>query len=398
MLTDALSGLTVLDFGQLIAGPVAAMWLADLGATVIKVEPPGGELARRLGPPWQRQESLTALTSNRNKLGLCVDLKKPEGITIVRRIARKVDIVIENFRPGVAKRLGIDHASLSSLQPALITCSLSAFGQRGPWRDRPGVDGILQAATGIMSAINGPDGTPGKVPLPFADMTGAMFATIAILGALRKRDVTGQGSHLDISLYNSMLMIQQLTLAGYLGSGELPQPAGSAAPYAALNEALPTSDGWIMIAAYQEPRWQRLCQVIERCDLLSDRRFSTNRDRVGHRTELRAALDPVFRSKPTQHWLALLQAADIIVAPVANYEEVTRSEQYAASGIEIEIDHGLAGRFRMPGFGLDGPAPSANPPPLVGEHSRNILARFDFTAAEIDSLISDGVIFTGERA
>ncbi|MBR0869652.1 CoA transferase [Bradyrhizobium tropiciagri] len=398
MLTDALSGLTVLDFGQLIAGPVAAMWLADLGATVIKVEPPGGELARRLGPPWQRQESLTALTSNRNKLGLCVDLKKPDGIDIVRRIVRKVDIVIENFRPGVAERLGIDHASLSLLQPALITCSLSAFGQHGPWRERPGVDGILQAASGIMSIIKGPDGTPGKVPLPFADMTAAMFATIAILSAVRKRDVTGQGSHLDISLYNSMLMIQQLTLAGYLGSGEPPQPTGSAAPYAALNEAVPTSDGWIMIAAYQEPRWQRLCQVIGRCDLLSDRRFATNRDRVSHRAELRAALDSVFRSKPTQHWLALLQEADIIVAPVANYEDVTRSDQYAASGIEIEIEHASAGRFRMPGFGLDGPAPPASPPPLVGEHSRDILARFEFTAAEIDSLISDGIVFTGDRS
>jgi crotonobetainyl-CoA:carnitine CoA-transferase CaiB-like acyl-CoA transferase len=396
MLSKALSGLIVLDFGQLIAGPVASMWLADMGATVIKVEPPGGELARHLGPPSHGGESLTALTSNRNKLGLCIDLKTPEGVGIIKRMAPKVDIVVENFRPGVAARLGIDHASLSSLRPTLITCSLSAFGQQGPWRDRAGVDGVLQAASGIMSIMSGPDGSPGKVPLPFADMTGALFATIAILGAVRQRDQTGQGGHLDISLYNSMLMVQQLSLAGYLNSGTLPAATGSAAPYAAVNEALPTRDGWIMVAAYHDPRWQRLCQVIDRCDLTSDPRFTTNRGRILHRAALRAALDPVFRLRPTDEWLTVLQAADILVAAVATYEDVTNSEQYRASGIEIEVDHPTAGRFRMPGFGLGGRASAPSPPPLTGQHSWEVLSRFDFTAEEIEMLTKKSIIFTGE--
>lgn len=397
MLNDALSGLTVLDFGQLIAGPVSAMWLADMGATVIKVEPPGGELARTLGPPWHGDESLTALTGNRNKLGLCVDLKAPEGVDVVRRLIPKVDVVVENFRPGVAARLGIDHASLSRLQPTLITCSLSAYGQHGPWRDRPGVDGILQAASGIMGIIRGPDNAPGKVPLPFADMTGALFATVAILGAVRRRDITGRGSHLDVSLYNAMLMTQHLGLAGYLGSGDLPVPTGSAASYAAVNEALPTSDGWIMVAAYQDPRWRRLCAVIGRPDLPEDARFATNRDRVRHRAALRDAIDPALRVRSTREWLELLREADIPAAPVASYGDVTASEQYAASGIEIEIDHPTAGRFRMPGFALDGPAGPAAPPPRVGQHTREVLSRFGFTGSEIDRLLAKTVIHEGEN-
>ncbi|GGF51547.1 CoA transferase [Aliidongia dinghuensis] len=397
MLSKALSGLTVLDFGQLIAGPVAAMWLADMGATVIKVEPPGGELARRLGPPWHNDESLTALTSNRNKLGLCIDLKQPEARSVIERLMPNVDVVVENFRPGVAERLGIGHERLRAFRPDLITCSVSAFGQNGAWRDRPGVDGVIQAASGLMSAISSPDGSPGKVPLPFADMMGALFATMAILGALRQRDATGRGEHLDVSLYSATLMVQHLNLAGYLNSGELPVPTGSAAPYAAVNEALPTSDGWLMVAAYQEARWQRLCRIVDRSDLASDPRFATNRERVRNRRELRAVLDPIFRRRRTDEWLSLLVEADILAARVDDYEDLTRSDQYRASGIEIEVDAPKAGSFRMPGFALGGPASPASPPPLVGQHSREILARFDFSASEIERLEANSVIFTGNK-
>lgn len=397
MLERALSGLTVLDFGQLIAGPVCGMWLADMGATVVKIEPPSGELARKLGPPWQNGESLAALTSNRNKLGLSLDLKRPEALRVVHRMIGATDVLIENFRPGVASRLGIDHASLSAIRPGLISCSLSAYGQSGPWRDLPGVDGIVQAATGIMSGIFAPDGSPSKVPLPLADMTGALFAVVAILSALRRRDVTGEGAHLDVNLYNSMLMLQQLNIAAYLGSGTLSAPSGSAAPYAAVNEALPTSDGWIMVGAYQDARWRALCSLIGRCDLIDDPRFATNAERVANRAALREILDPIFRTRTSADWMAVLQDADILAAPVADYAEVASSEQYAASGIEIEIDHPKAGSFRMPGFALSrAPAERASPPPLIGQDSRAVLARFGFAPSEIETLISDDIVFTGE--
>jgi crotonobetainyl-CoA:carnitine CoA-transferase CaiB-like acyl-CoA transferase len=400
MLENALSGLTVLDFGQLIAGPVCGMWLADMGATVVKVEPPGGELARSLGPPWQNGESLTALTSNRNKLALSIDLKRPEAIETIRRMVLRTDIVVENFRPGVASRLGIDHEALSAIRSDLITCSLSAFGQAGPWRDRPGVDGIIQAVTGVMSGINAPDGSPGKVPLPLADMAGALFAAMAILGALRRRDTTGQGAHLDISLYNSMLMLQQLNLAAYLNSGRLPERTGSAAPYAAVNEALPTLDGWIMVGAYQDVRWRKLCELINRTDLMTDLRFATNAGRVAERPALLSILQPIFRKRTSAEWLSLLRVADILAGPVADYSEVAGSEQYAASGIEIEIDHPKAGRFRMPGFALGtiGAMPAKAPPPLTGQDSRDVLTRFGFADTEIETLISNSVVFTGEAA
>lgn len=399
MLERALSGVTVLDFGQLIAGPVCGMWLADMGATVIKIEPPAGELARRLGPPWQNGESLAALTSNRNKLALSLDLKRPEAVQVIRRMIGATDVVIENFRPGVAARLGIGHEALSAARPGLITCSLSAYGQTGPWRDRPGVDGIVQAATGIMSGIRAADGSPSKVPLPLADMTGALFALVAILSALRRRDVTGEGAHLDVSLYSAMLMLQQLNLSAYLGSGTLPEPSGSAAPYAAVNEALPTSDGWIMVGAYQDERWRALCELIGRRDLIADARFATNAERVAGRTALRAILDPIFRTRTSADWMATLQASDILAAPVADYAQVAQSEQYAASGVEIRIDHPKAGPIRMPGFALGGPpAEPALPPPLVGQDSRAVLARFGFAPGEIDALIADDIVFAGEAA
>lgn len=400
MLEGALSGLVVLDFGQLIAGPVCGMWLADMGATVIKVEPIQGELGRRLGPPWQNGESMAALTSNRGKLGLSIDLKHPDALGVVHRMIEGTDVMVENFRPGVTRKLGIDHAALSVRKPDLITCSVSAYGQTGPWCGRPGVDGIIQAASGLMSVIGAPGTEPGKVPLPLADMTGAMFATIAILGALRTRDATGRGAHLDVSLFNGMLMLQQLNLAAFLNSGTLPERIGSAAPYAAPNEALPTQDGWIMVAAYQPERWERLCDVIDRRDLLADERFATNSGRVAERPALLDILEPIFRTRTSADWQNTLLEADILAAPVADYEEVVSSEQYAESGIEIEIDHARAGRFRMPGFALDGRAlpGTPTPPPALGQHSAAVLSTFGFQPEEIETLVSRQVIFSGDAA
>ncbi|MFC0387560.1 CaiB/BaiF CoA transferase family protein [Muricoccus vinaceus] len=395
-----LDGLVVLDFGQLVAGPVCGMWLADMGATVIKVEPPEGELGRQLGPPWQNGESIAALSANRNKLGLSIDLKRPGAPAVVERLVQRTDIVLENFRPGIARKLGIDDAALRGWKPDLIHCSISAFGQDGPWRDRPGVDGIMQAATGLMSGIGMPGAEPGKAPLPLADMTGALFATIAILAALRRRDREGVGSRLDVSLYNAMLMIQQMGLAGFLSSGEVPVPAGSSAPYAAPNEALPTADGWIMVAAYQPKRWAGLCRAMERPDLLEDPRFLTNADRVANRAALREVLFPVFRVHPTAQWQALLSREDIMAAPVADYEDVTRSEQYAASGIEVAFEHFTAGRVRMPGFAAGSPRPAAprRAPPRLGEHSRVVLREFGFTPAEIDALIRERIVLEAAPA
>ncbi len=395
-LQKSLAGVTVLDFGQLIAGPVCGMYLADMGATVIKIEPPGGELGRQLGPPWLNGESMTALTSNRGKRGLCIDLKHPDARLVIRRMTRRADVVIENYRPGVMARLGLDHAALALEKPDLITCSLSAFGQDGPWRERAGVDGIIQAASGMMSCLGEPGSDPSKVPLPLADMIGALYATIAVLGALRRRDSIGGGGHLDVSLFNGMLMLQQLGLAGYLNSGVLPERSGSAAPYAAPNEALPTRDGWIMIAAYQPGRWERFCRLIGRPDLATDPRFATNERRVAERAALRDILAPILRERTSAEWCHAMENADILAAEVANYAEVAASAAYAASGLQIEIDHPRAGTYRMPGFAAGGrPATACEPPPDVGEDNRDVLGSFGFSAAEIDALIDRHIVIEG---
>ena len=393
MLADILRDVVVLDFGQLIAGPVCGMWLADMGATVVKVEPPGGELGRQLGPPWLGGESLTALTCNRNKLGLCLDLKHPAAAGVVARLVQQADVLVENFRPGVMRRLGMDHEALSRINARLVYCSLSAYGAAAPWRGRPGVDGIVQAATGLMSGIGADGGEPGKAPLPLADMAGAMFGAMAVLAALRKRDRDGTGTHLDLSLYNGMLMLQQLNLAAFLATGQQPEQQGSAASYAAPNEALPTADGWVMVAAYQEKRWQALCTAIGRTDLLDDPRFASNEARVANRPAMREALAVALRTRPTAYWCELFTAADVLAAPVADYAEVVGTEQYAASGVEVAMEHPVAGRFAMPGFAVGAPAPPPRlPPPGKGQHSRDVLKRFGFSAAEIGRLVEDGVV------
>lgn len=397
-LANSLSGITVLDFGQLIAGPVCGMYLADMGATVIKVEAPGGELGRKLGPPRVNGESLTALTSNRGKQGLCIDLKHPDATDVIRRIVARTDVVIENFRPGVMAGLGIDHEALSRVKPDLITCSLSAYGQNGPWRDRPGVDGIVQAASGLMSLVGAPGSGPAKVPLPLADMTGALYATIAILAALRERDASGKGAHLDVSLFNGLMMLQQLNLSGFLNTGELPERTGSAAPYAAPNEALKTRDGWIMVAAYQSERWERLCQLIGCPELAGDPRFATNAGRVAERLALRAVLKPIFRKRTSAEWEAILSTADILAAPVANFAQMVESDGYLASGVEIEIVHPRAGAYRTVGFAIGQPPATSVPPPLLGEHSCALLARFGFAEAEIADLCARNIVMDGAAA
>lgn len=391
MLGDVLGGAIVLDFGQLIAAPVCGMWLADLGATVIKVEGPGGELARHLGPPSANGESLVQLASNRNKLGLQLDLKHAGARAVIRRAVAAADILVQNFRPGVAERLGLGWEELRTVNPDLVYCAISAYGQDSAWRGRPGVDGIVQAASGIMSAIEGPSG-PGKVPLPLADMTGAMFATIAILSALRKRDAGRGGSFLDIDLFGGMMMLQHLNLAAYLTNGELPQPTGSAASYAAPNEAFPAADGWIMVAAYQPGRWAALCSVLGCAGLAGDARFRDNALRVANRAALHGALDPLFRTDTAENWTQRLGAAGVMATPVADFAAVVASPGYRAGRVEVSTRHPVAGEVRMPGFAFAQSGRAQAPAPLPGQHSTEVLRLLGFGAAEIAALLEAGIV------
>ena len=395
----AFSGVRVLDFSQIGAGPLCGMLMGDMGADVIKVEALSGDLGRRLGPPWLNGESVIAMSFNRNKRGLAIDLKKPEALAAVRSMAARAEVLIESFRPGVMERLGLGYAVLATVRPALVYCSVSAYGQTSPWRDRAGVDGIVQAISGLMSNIGIEGAPPCKVQVPAVDMTTGFLATISVSAALRTAERTGRGEHLDVSMYNASMLLQSPALATYFASGEKPARIGSAAPYAAPNEALPTRDGWIMLAAYQEDRWKSLCELIGQPGLATDPAFANIAARVKNRPRMVEILSVALRGKTTAQWMPLLEERDILCAPIADYDEVTSTDQFAASGVAVEIDHPVAGRLKLPGFAigdLDAQSRQHRPPPGLGQHSVEVLGEYGVPRDAIDRLVADGAVMQGQ--
>lgn len=369
-LDGAMAGVRVIDFSQIAAGPLCTMLLADMGADVVKVEPPGGDVGRMLGPPFVEGESTTFMALNRNKRSVVIDLKTEAGLAQARRLVADADVLVESFRPGVAARLGIGYEAMTALNPRLIYCSISAYGQGGPWAGRPGVDGVVQAVSGLMSITGSEGDPPSKVQAPITDMSTGYQACIAVLGALRVREAGRQPGHLDVNLFASSLMLQQVPLAGYLASGEAPQRCGSGAPYATPNEAYRTADGFILIAAYQEGRWRRFCEAIGKPELATDPRFIDLSRRMANRPVLTEALNDALRGKGTSEWLAVLEAADIICAPVSDYARLAASPQLREAGLMVETQHPRAGAVAMPGFAIGGrPMPVRRPPPLLGEHN-----------------------------
>ena len=394
-INTALEGIRVLDFAQVGAGPLCGMQLGDLGADVIKIEAPSGDLGRKLGPPWQEGESVVSMSFNRNKRSLVIDMKNPEGPALAKRMAARSDVVLESFRPGVMDKLGVGYAELSRVNPRIVFCSVSAYGQSGPWRDKPGVDGIVQAVSGLMSNIGDADSPPMKVLVPAVDMTTGFLATTAVLAALRARDSSGKGQHLDVSLYNSGVMLQQSAVASYLSSGEIPARTGTAAPYSAPNEAYPAKDGWIMIAAYHEDRWKALCAVLGDPALTAHPDFATNPQRVANRAKLMAELKLRLATKTAAEWQALLEAADIICGPIADYAMLMDSPQLAHNGVIVETQSSVAGTVRMPGMAMgdrDAQSRVHRGPPAVGEHSCEILGEFGLGQPEIDALLACGAV------
>ena len=373
-LAGSLAGVRVIDFSQIAAGPLCTMLLADMGADVIKVEPPTGDVGRTLGPPFVGGESTLFMSLNRNKRGVVLVLKTAEGREQAHTLIAEADVVVESFRPGVADRLGIGAAELTALHPTLVYCSISAFGQSGPWSGRPGVDGVLQAISGMMSITGNRDEPPSKVQAPLVDMLTGFQATIAVLAALQRRTAGMPLRPLDVNLYACAMLMQQIPLSGFLATGELPVRSGSGAPYATPNEAYRTADGHIMIAAYQQRRWKDLCRALRREELADDPLFDTLEHRMSNRDALALALEEQLARRTTSEWVDLLQRSDIICAPVADYHDVVGSPQLVHQGILIDVDHPRAGRVSMPGFAIGGRAiPRSRPSPMLGEHDRLLL-------------------------
>ena len=394
-INKALEGVRVLDFTQIGAGPLAGMQMGDMGAEVIKIEAPAGDIGRKLGPPWQNGESVVSMCFNRNKRSLIVDLKKAEGAALIKQLAASSQVVLESFRPGVMERLGIGYDALRAVNPRLVFASVSAYGQTGPWRDKPGVDGIVQAVSGLMSNIGDENSPPMKVLVPAVDMVTGFLTTSTVMAALRVVEATGLGQHLDMSLYNSAIMFQQSALASYLSSGEKPIRIGTAAPYSAPNEAYPTKDGWIMIAAYHDDRWPALCKLLNQPELATHPDFATIPLRVANRKKLMSELTVLLASKTSAQWQELMEAQDIICGPIADYDMVMESPQLKHNGLIVDTSNSVAGNVRMPGLAVgDRNAQSRVKygPPALGEHSCEVLAEFGLSQSQIDALLASGAV------
>ncbi|MGQ3001703.1 MAG: CaiB/BaiF CoA transferase family protein [Hydrogenophaga sp.] len=375
MLSNSLSGVRVIDFTQVAAGPVCTQTLADLGADVVKIEPQDGELCRNLAP-FVNGQSLGFLALNGNKRSVALDLKDPGQQAAALQLAAEADVVVESYRPGVMQRLGLGYEDIRRRNAGVVYCSISAYGQQSAWRHKPGVDGVLQAVSGLMSVTGLPDAPPCKVQVPIVDMVTGYIASIGVLGALSRRAREGTGEWIDVGMFASAIAVQQMAFASFFADGVAPQRMGSAAPYAAPNEAVRCADGWIMLAAYHPSRWQALCRILECPSLLADQRFQDLSGRIAHRQALVELLEARTTLRPRSEWLERFEAADIICAPINDYAEAAASPAFASAGLAETIHHPVAGDLRLAGtpFRAAGEVPAPRrPAPLVGEHTNEVL-------------------------
>lgn len=375
MMGNSLSGIRVIDFTQVAAGPVCTQTLADLGADVIKVEPLQGELCRALAP-FVDGQSLGFLALNGNKRSIALDLKDPRQSAAALQLVASADVVVESYRPGVMQRLGLGYEDVQRVNADVIYCSVSAYGQEGAWQHKPGVDGVLQAVSGLMSVTGLADAPPCKVQVPIVDMVTGYIASIGVLGALARRSREGSGQWIDVGMFASAIAMQQMAFASFFADGVAPERIGSAAPYAAPNEALRCADGWIMVAAYHPSRWQALCSTLQCPALLSDPRFHDLAGRIAHRQELVQLLEARMTLRCRSEWLERFEAADIICAPINDYAEVVASPAFASAHIAETVHHPVAGALtfaRTPVRAVGEVPPPRRPAPLVGEHTCEVL-------------------------
>jgi crotonobetainyl-CoA:carnitine CoA-transferase CaiB-like acyl-CoA transferase len=396
MTTLPLAGYRVLELAHLIAGPACGMYLADMGADVVKIEQPGGgDASRTAYGAHLGAESAVFLTVNRNKRSIALDLARPDGLAAFDRLVAGADVVLEAYRGGVAERLGIDWPRLARINPRLVYCSLSAFGPDGPWRDKPGVDMLVQAMGGLMAVMGEPDGPPVLCGAPVLDTVGALMAGQGILTALLHRERTGEGQRVDVSLLAGTLLAHAARLSIFLATGEEPGRWGSGHPYIVPFQAFEASDGWVYVAVWLDRLWAPFCDAIDNPSLARDPRFATRVDRVQRRAELTAELAPVFRTRTVADWMARLEAHDVLCAPVNRYADLPRDPQIAASRLIVEQEHPRAGRFRT----LDTPirfdrTPGGirTPAPGLGEHTDAVLGEAGMTVDEIAGLRKSGAI------
>jgi crotonobetainyl-CoA:carnitine CoA-transferase CaiB-like acyl-CoA transferase len=390
-----LSGIKVCDLTQNLAGPFCTQILGDLGAEVLKIEPPGGDSARPWGPPFWGPDSTLFLSANRNKRSIILDLKRPEGREVLHRIAAECDVFAQSARIGVPERLAYDYDSIRALRADVVYMSITAYGDRGPLSTQPGYDPLMQAFSGIMSLTGHPGEAPARVGGSVVDFGTGMWSAIAILAALRQRDATGVGARLDSSLLDTSLNWVSYHIMGYLSTGETPGPMGSGLVSIVPYQAFTTADGQVMIAAGNDGIFRRLCAALELPDLAIDPRFASNPARVQHRADLISVLERAIAPLSTDGLLELMQRFSVPCSPIQTIDEVTLDPQVQASGMIVDAPNPDAPGYRdisLP-LRIDGERPRGElPPPRPGQHTREILEQAGYSDAEVRSLLGSGVV------
>ncbi len=393
-----LDGVRVLDLSRMLAGPYGSMLLADMGAEVIKVEEPeGGDPMRQMGPPFLPDgESAYFLSVNRNKKSVALDLSKPAGRQVLFDLARHADVLWENFRPGVLARLGCDYPALAAVNPRLIVCSLSAYGQAGPYRDWPAFDLALQAMGGAMSLTGEPGGRPVRMGLPMGDLAGGMFGALAVVAALWRRSQTGQGACLDLSLLDCQVSLLTYLAQYFWADGRTPGPQGSGHASVVPYQALATRDGHLIVAVFAEKFWRGFCLAAGHPEWEKDLRFATNRDRVSHRDVLIPLVEAAFRERTTAEWLARLQAEGVPAAPIQTLDRVLVDPQVRQRRMVVEMRHPRLGPIPTLGtpIKVDGEMDlPVIPPPALGQHTEAVLRELlGYPAEQVAALREEGVI------
>jgi crotonobetainyl-CoA:carnitine CoA-transferase CaiB-like acyl-CoA transferase len=404
----ALSHIRVLDLSRVLAGPWCTQNLADLGADVIKVEKPGeGDDTRHWGPPFARDqdgretiESAYFISINRNKRSITVDISKPEGQELIRQLTKESDVVIENYKVGQLQKYGLDYDSLKQIKPDLIYCSITGFGQYGPYSKRPGYDFIVQGMGGFMSVTGEADDFPGASPqkagVAIADIFTGMYATTSILAAIAYKDHTGEGQYIDLALLDTQIAVMANVASAYLCSDEIPKRWGNASPTIVPYQTLPTSDGWMIVAAGNNSQFRHFVTAGNEAHLADNPHYSENPMRVLHREQLVPLLEEMTRKKTRAEWIALLEKANVPCGPINNFQEVFENEQVKARGIQLQVPHPTAGNMKLVASPMrlsKTPVELRMAPPVLGQHTEEVLReKLGLTAQEIELLKKNGAI------